>query len=152
MISLRTLFPLDLSSASGLVEQNGRVFVVADDEHFVDIYELETGRRKRLALPLGEVLPASPVERKRAKADLESLVVLQDGLLLALGSGSSPARERAVVIDAVGQVALGVVDLQPLYAALREELPMLDIEGACVGGDILRLLHRGNAAHPSAII
>lgn len=152
MISLRPLFPLELSSASGLVQQNGRVFIVADDEHFVDVYELGSGRRERLMLPLGDALPTSPPERKRAKADLESLVVLQEGLVLAIGSGSSPARERAVAIDAVRRVALGVIDLRPLYAALREELPMLDVEGACVGGDILRLLHRGNAAHPSAII
>lgn len=152
MIRLRTLFPIDLSSASGLVHFDGRAFVVADDEHVLDVYELDTGRRERLALPLDDALPASPVERKRMKADLESLVVLRDGLLLAIGSGSSPARERAVLVDAVKQVALDVVDLGPLYAALRKDLPMLDIEGACVGGKVLRLLHRGNAEHPSAII
>lgn len=152
MIALRTLFPLDLSSASGLVQHNGRVFVVADDEHFLDAYELDSGKRERLMLPLGDALPTSPVERKRAKADLESLVVLQEGLVLAVGSGSSPARERAVVIDVAANRVGSVVDLHPLYVALREELPMLNIEGACVGGDILRLLHRGNATHPSAII
>lgn len=152
MIALRTLFPLELSSASGLVHQDGRVFVVADDEHFLDAYELESGKRERLMLPLSDSLPASAAERKRAKADLESLVVLQEGLLLAIGSGSSPARERAVVIDVETNTVRGVVDLKLLYAALREKLPMLNIEGACVGGDVLRLLHRGNASHPSAIV
>src|ERR1700752_5286310 len=39
----------------------------------------------------------------------------------------------------------GLPDLAPLYTALEEkEIPDLNIEGAAVSGDSLRLLQRGN--------
>lgn len=146
MLPLRSLFQLDLSAASGLARVDDRVFVVADDEHFLDSYELASGQRERLVLPLGGELPEEHRARKRAKADLESLTRLDDRRLLTLGSGSSPARERGVVVDVSGTVPPQAIDLHPLYASLRAELPALNIEGASAAGGVLRLLHRANEA------
>jgi hypothetical protein len=151
-----------VAAASGLVCANGRAYVVADDEHHLAIYsDLESpGRLLRLA-PLAEgELPADPAQRKRRKPDLEILMRLPGGGLLALGSGSSAQRERGwfVALDPRGEPArrprsssrpsrpsspCRVIDLTPLYTPLRTRLGEINIEGAmCLGVEFV-LLHRG---------
>jgi len=95
---------LEVSAASGLVaDAGGRFAVIADDELdllFVTIAGV-TVERVRLfpdepPLPRADGGPA----RKLAKPDLEALVMLPDGRLLALGSGSGglASRRRGVVL------------------------------------------------------
>ncbi|WP_225755456.1 hypothetical protein [Actinotalea sp. Marseille-Q4924] len=92
---------------------------------------------------------------KVLKPDLESAVHVPDGQdgpwLLLLGSGSSPARTRAALARAVGEaVTVTAVELGPLYDrvahVLRVERDLLNLEGACVVGDVLRWFHRGAPA------
>jgi hypothetical protein len=167
MVRLTPLRPLSLdaavhprgqphvSAASGLVCTHGRVYVVADDELHLGVFDdlVSPGRLWPL-FPGG--LPADGKERKRAKPDLEALLLLPPdaawphGALLALGSGSRPSRERAalLVLDAAGQMAgpARPVDFAALYAPLRERFDDLNIEGAfCLGEDLV-LLQRGNGA------
>lgn len=90
---------------------------------------------------------------KHRKLDLESCVVVADGdheLLLAFGSGSTPARERVVVARGLGGDA-PTVDVRPLpalYAQLRERRDFsgseLNVEGVAVVGDGVWLFQRGN--------
>ena len=83
---------------------------------------------------------------KRHKLDLEAAAVLPDGRLLALGSGSTRAREHLVVANADGDTELR--DAADLYAALRRQTAFsgseLNVEGAVVQDDRLRLFQRGN--------
>ena len=71
--------------------------------------------------------------------------------LLVLPSGATPVRSMAVVLDP-GSIADGgdgaarPIDLSPLHTSLRDEFPDLNLEGAAVVGDLLRLVQRGNAA------
>jgi uncharacterized protein DUF6929 len=133
---------LDVAAASGLVAVDGRLYIVADDELTLHVYD-EAGRPlERLALFAG-ALPADPAERKRRKPDLEALTLLAPGTLLALPSGSTPSRRRAAAVRA-GVVS--PVDVAPLYLALQAVLPELNLEGAAVSGDRLVLLQRGNGA------
>ncbi|EYR64329.1 hypothetical protein N866_12640 [Actinotalea ferrariae CF5-4] len=92
---------------------------------------------------------------KVLKPDLESAVHVSDGedgpWLLLLGSGSSPARTRAVLARAAGaRAAVVAVELAPLYdrvaRVLRVERDLLNLEGACVVDDVLRWFHRGAPA------
>ena len=146
---MRLLYPalrghLDCSAASGLVADRETIAVVADDEHTLFVYDRETLAPLRHTRLFADPLPRESRARKAAKADLEMLTRLPDGRLLALGSGSTPQRNRGAVVTADDVVTR--FDLSPLYAELSERLPALNLEGACIVGDALVLLQRGNGA------
>lgn len=151
-----------LSAASGLVRVRQRLYVVADDELHLGVFEehptprptdddLPPGRLVRL---LEGVLPHDKGKRKKAKPDLETLAQLPPlpgcpaGALLALGSGSKPQRETGVLVgldvQGVPTGRMASVDLAPLYAPLRKRFDDLNIEGAFMLSGGLLLLHRGN--------
>jgi hypothetical protein len=83
---------------------------------------------------------------KRHKLDLEAAIVLPDGRLVAFGSGSTLAREQLVIAEGEGRMELRRAP--DLYAALRRQTAFsgseLNIEGAVVQADRLRLFQRGN--------
>jgi hypothetical protein len=83
---------------------------------------------------------------KHLKPDLESACVVPGGLLL-LGSGSTPARMRSVLLGPVDRPDPLVSDLSSLYArvgsALGVAVDELNLEGACVIGGRVRWFQRG---------
>jgi hypothetical protein len=93
---------------------------------------------------------------KALKPDLEAVVALPDGSVLALGSGSTEARMRAVLVAPSGEVT--VADLAPAYARVTEALGVppdqLNLEGACLVGGALRWFQRGlpSAGAPTASV
>lgn len=139
-----------LSAASGLVCAHGRVYVVADDEQHLAVFDdvQQPGALHRLD---AGGLPRAPAARKRRKRDFEALFLLHQGrgaqALVALGSGSLAPRCRAVVValDASGvpQPRAQVWDMAPLLQPLRARLGAVNIEGAFVQGDAFVLLNRG---------
>jgi hypothetical protein len=141
-LSLQRLADLRLSAASGLVCQGQNLWLVADDALSLQRYSLAGVWQAEQALLPGE-LPAERKARKRLKADFEALLLLPDGALLALGSGSTPRRCRACLIQA-GVVR--IIDLNPLYQALAGHFQELNIEGAVVHRGQLLLAQRGNGA------
>ena len=143
-----------LSAASGLVRLGRTLYVVADDEHHLGVFDLcDSGPGRLLRLFAGE-LSLSPKDRKAEKPDLEAITVLPAfknhpfGALLAVGSGSKPNRRRAALMRLDEQGCLdGVVrrlDLTPLYEPLQTRFRDLNIEGLFVAGGDLCLLQRGN--------
>ena len=62
-----------LSAASGLVQVGQRLFVVADDEHTLAVFDLSGDRAGRLHRLFDGDLPDKPKARKAAKPDLEAL-------------------------------------------------------------------------------
>lgn len=140
MIPTHLARTLAVSAASGLVLRDGLFHVVADDENVLFVWGPDGGMRRINLLP-GE-LPAKKSERKAHKPDLEILVDLPGHGLLAMGSGSRPTRERAVLVDRQERVA--VIDTSALCAALRQTIPELNLEGAAVAADEFVLLQRGN--------
>ncbi|MDP3814523.1 hypothetical protein [Pseudomonas sp.] len=141
-LSLQLLADLRLSAASALVCQAQSLWLVADDALSLQRYSLAGVWQAEQALLPGE-LPVEPALRKRLKADFEALLLLPDGALLALGSGSTPQRCRACLIQA-GVVR--IIDLNPLYQALAGHFQELNIEGAVVHRGQLLLAQRGNGA------
>jgi len=159
-----------LSAASGLVRVRQRLYVVADDELHLGIFDEPTPSQAEAASGsdpahptgsllrlLGGDLPQDKDKRKKAKPDFESLVHLPPlpgcpaGALLALGSGSKPNRETGVLIALDVQGApngrMATVDLAALYAPLRKRFGDLNIEGALMVSGELLLLQRGNKGH-----
>lgn len=139
-LSLQLLADLRLSAASALVCQGQSLWLVADDALSLQRYSLAGVWQAEQVLLPGE-LPAEPKARKRLKADFEALLLLPDGALLALGSGSTPRRCRACLIQAG---AVRVIDLNPLYQGLAGHFQELNIEGAVVHCGQLLLAQRGN--------
>lgn len=151
-VLVQRLTELDLAAASGLVAVQGQIYVVADDQLTLAVYDDGGAPLGRVPLFPG-ALPVEAAARKAAKPDLEALVLLPGGRLLALGSGSQACRARAALLtlptDGKGLPgAPRVMDLAQLYAALGGVFAELNIEGAAVvqieGVAVLRMLQRGN--------
>lgn len=145
---------LHLSAASALVRCGGHLYVVADDELHLGIFaEGDAAPGQLLRLFAGE-LAEEKAERKAQKPDMETLALLPvmpgypHGALLALGSGSKPNRQQAVLLmlDAQGAVqgAPRLIDLRALYQPLHAQFADLNIEGAFLLGQHFVLLQRGN--------
>jgi hypothetical protein len=143
-----------LSAASGLAQVHDRLYVVADDEHHLAVFDLTSRAPGRLMRFFEGDLPEAKKKRKALKPDIEVLVYLPAlpgspcGALLALGSGSRPNRNTGVLVrlgrDGEVESIIKRIDLAPLYASLRVHFADLNIEGALVVGDELLLLQRGN--------
>lgn len=155
-----------LSAASGLVQVKDRLYVVADDELHLGVLPVpadaqgpETSPVQLIALLAGQ-LPNSKPARKDLKPDFETLALLpahagfRYGALLALGSGSRPNRERAVLLalDETGAPngRAAELDLETLYEPLHKQLAQLNIEGLWVAEGQLNMLQRGNRQHPAS--
>jgi len=144
-----------LSAASGLVHVGDHLYVVADDEQSLGVFPaIGDAAGVLMAIFPGE-LPATRTERKARKPDLEALARLPpfpgcpEGGLLALPSGSRPNRRTGALLplDARGATSgpPRPVDFSGLFAQLEGQLPSLNIEGAVVVADRLRLLQRGGS-------
>ena len=140
MIATHRVRTLDVSAASGLVLRDGVFHVIADDELALCVFAGD-GATRRIGLLPGE-LPDAHAERKARKPDFEILVDLGDEGLLAIGSGSRQARERAVLVARDERTT--VIDTSPLCAVLRAAFPQLNLEGGVLRGEELVLLQRGN--------
>ena len=138
------------------------LYVVADDELHLGVFDLATAEAGRLVRLLQGELPGDYAGRKAAKPDFEVLVRLPafaahpHGALLALPSGSRPNRRSgaSVALDASGRMAgqARALDLSPFYAPLQGEFPDLNIEGAVILDDRLVLMHRGGKSQPRSAL
>jgi hypothetical protein len=151
-----------VSSASGVVRRGDFVYVIGDDLLSLAVFRMSRSDPGELRPVLPGELPADADARRGAKPDLEALTVLPPfegepyGMLLGLGSGSGPGRDRGFAWSLESDGALRgeprLVDLAPLYALLSDQIEHLNVEGACVMGERLWLLHRGNHADSSNAI
>lgn len=147
-----------LSAASGIVAAGEFLYVIADDEFYLGVFDRD-GQREGRQLPLfaGE-LPLEAAARKAHKPDLEALARLPPfpgyaaGALIALASGSRANRQTGVLLglDDAGAVsgAPRQIDLTALYAPLLRRFPALNLEGAVVSDQQLVLLQRASGGHP----
>jgi len=144
-LTLSKVADLEVSAASGIVALGSALHVIADDELFIAVFDQRGQLQRRIELLPGR-LPDEYVARKRRKPDFEALCTLPSGFLLALGSGSTPARMRSVTVDPQRCEAGAISDWSPLYAQLMRSVPELNIEGAAVHAGRLWLAQRGNGA------
>jgi hypothetical protein len=147
-----------LAAASGIAIAGRFLYVIADDELYLGVFDLsrESVDRKLPLFP-GE-LPDEKRARKKRKPDLEALVRMPpfdghpSGALLALASGSKPNRQTGALIalDASDGThgPARAVDLAALYAPLQRRFPGLNLEGATLVDGRLVLLQRASGDHP----
>ncbi len=146
--------PAHVRAGSALGWLGARLAVVQDDASFVALVDPQEGAVSAVTLPAGPGGRRQFDEgrgNKAHKLDLEAcFTVPRHGgtWLVALGSGSTAARETIVVVDEHETVRL--VDGAALYAELRARTDFsgseLNVEGAVVQGATLVLLQRGNGA------
>jgi hypothetical protein len=150
--------PAHVSSASGVARRGDFVYVIGDDLLHLGVFRLSDPSPGSLR----RVLPEPEDPDAAGKPDLEVLTVLPPfakhpfGALLGLGSGSAPQRDRGFVVPLAADGSLrdepAVIDLGPLYRLLSERIDGLNIEGACVMGERLWLLHRGNRGSMTNVV
>ena len=147
--------------AASAVAALGDGWLVAQDDAAHGAWVRDPGvERVRLVPPVeGHDVFSSAEGTKHLKPDLEAACVLDDGSVLLLGSGSTPARMRAARVRLrEGQPQVDVLELAPVYAEVARVLELapddLNLEGACRVGDVLRWFARGNlsAGVPSASV
>ncbi len=142
--------PGHVRAASSIRRQGHRLVILQDDVSALAVLDPSTGSTHPILLPAGpdgaRVFDDAR-GNKKFKLDLEACVVLPDGRLVAFGSGSSPQREKLVTIAAGKGAMAQQLSGGDFYASLRihtaARRTRLNIEGAVVHGDWLRLLQRG---------
>lgn len=150
-------------AASAVVPFAGGFLVVPDDATHAAWFRGSSVSAVRLLPPTGgHELFSDATGTKHLKPDLEAACDLtgEDGpAALIMGSGSSPARMRWVLLQLEhGEPRPHVADMTPLYARVAESLSLrpeeLNLEGACVVGDVLRWYQRGlpSAGLPSGSV
>jgi hypothetical protein len=143
-------------AASGIARYGTGWLVVQDDSTRACLWRDGTGRPMRLFAPVqGHDHFEEESGTKALKPDLEAVVALPGDSVLALGSGSTPARMRGVLVS---EASVLVAGLAPVYARIGEALgasaEQLNLEGATVVGHALRWFQRGlpSAGVPTASV
>lgn len=143
-----------LGAASGLVQIGEWIYVVADDENHLGIFNTRNNENGILLELFPGDLPLTYEERKAEKPDLETLTLMPAstkypyGALLALGSGSKESRAQGAIVplndQGALQTSLEIINLADLYDQLKKEVGKLNIEGAVIIDDDIILFQRGN--------
>jgi hypothetical protein len=143
--------PGHVRAASSIRRHGHRLVILQDDVSALAVLDPATGSTWPILLPKGPggMRIFDDVRgNKKFKMDLEASVVLPDGRLVAFGSGSSPQREKIVTLAAVTGAMAQQLSGSDFFAGLGVHATArgarLNIEGAVLQGDWLRLLQRGN--------
>ena len=136
---------------------DGTLDVAQDDASFLALVDPTTGRARAVPLPAGPGGARTFDEargNKQHKMDLEACFAIGEPSggerVVVLGSGSTAARHRVVSFAPASREPPRVVELTAFYETLGALTSFagseLNVEGAAVVGDRLRLFNRGNGA------
>lgn len=135
----------DYPSASGMEYFGGRYYIIGDDAN--DLIVLDSNLTIKESIPLYHFTEKRIP--KKLKADLESITLTADSLLLVPGSGSlAPYRNSAWLINPFTQqkdsIALDTFYTRLTAYGIRE----LNIEGSCAIPGFQLLANRGSKGYP----
>ena len=142
-----------LSAASGLVSVGDWLYVIADDENHLGVFNRNSTQPGKLKSLLPGELAIDYEKRKEEKPDFEVLtfippsVIHPYGALMALGSGSKKNRHHGIILelDKQGIVKhIDIINLEKFYDLLKDDMEKINLEGAVILGQDLLLFHRGN--------
>lgn len=145
MITLEHLYTLEdpyLAAGSGLTWHQGCFYIAGDDElGFVELKDdfKEKGTFHKV---FPGTLPEEHKARKKAKPDIEALLMINNELLL-LPSGSKPNRHQGALISTIDFTSR-ILSFERVYKSLEGIFPELNIEGAVNFDKTIRLFQRGN--------
>lgn len=156
--------PAHVRGASSLAWIGGSILLIQDDVNFVAVVDPLSGAARGIPLPPGNsgMRQFDDVRgNKKHRLDLEACVAVERGggtTLLAFGSGSSRRRESVLVVEGFGGALPVVTQVEAtgFYLLLRTATDFsgseLNLEGASLAGDCLRLFSRGNGAPADGIL
>lgn len=155
--------PLHVRAGSALARlDRGLLAVIQDDASFVALVDPRLGGEV-FDIPLPSATGVRQFDdtrgNKAEKLDLEACVAT-DGVLVGFGSGSTPRRERVLVMAATFAAGVAIaprlVEAPELYAAMRAEPAFsgseLNVEGAAIRGADVLFFNRGNGAPRGALL
>lgn len=152
-LSTHLLRELPVSAASGLVKIKNDLYVIADDELSLTQFRIDDPKYVRHTPLLSGTLPSDFRERKKVKPDWESLCIISQNHLngiLAFPSGSTTHREVGIFMnlnaDTTSSAGPIKIDFSKIFAFLRRSVKDLNIEGAVIFQNHLKLFQRGNGA------
>jgi hypothetical protein len=136
-------------AGSGLVRYREELLLVQDDAYMVAWLDPQSRPIRARFVALGQDSGPLP---KRRKPDFEAAALLPDGRVLAMGSGSGPARRSFLLLDPRTD-AFAIRDAGPVYDAVAQALGgAVNIEGVVPRPDGLLLFNRGNSAGGNAVV
>lgn len=140
--------PQKFCAGSGLVIIGDKIYAIADDALELAIFPLNSSEPGRLWKIFEGSLPENFIERKKVKPDLEVLTQINETTLLALPSGSTNQRMRGCLISLGNGIPTSFthIDCKPLYVSLLNVFTELNIEGAVVTSNCMKLFQRGNGS------
>ncbi len=140
-----------ISAASGLVKNNDLFYVIADDEFSLAMFSIQDSNLDTIIPLITGSLPSDNKLRKKLKPDWESLVYISskyNNALLAVPSGSEENRRLGILANIEdinsSKPTVRAIDFTSIYEELSKTLKSLNIEGACITNDSLKLFQRGN--------
>lgn len=154
--------PAYVTSASGLVRLDNSVYIVADDELHLAVFDVKSNQPGSWIRLLPGMLPSDYKERKKQKADLETItriqpdVYLTAGALLVMPSMSRPNRVSGALIKLEKDLAVKdfvvdesnespiPIDFSDIRSKLKESIDGLNVEGIAIQEKVTKLFHRGS--------
>lgn len=158
-ISLQPYVKLQkIHAASGLVKRDENFYVIADDSFSLATFSLDKAISPRFKKLIPGELPSDFRERKKLKPDWEALMLLplpegKQGLLV-VPSGSKAKRQLGILTEFKNDLeVIQQIDFSLLYKKLEAHFAELNIEGAVIFGDKIKIFQRGNGlAGKNAVI
>jgi hypothetical protein len=146
--ALELLFRITgIGAASGLVYNDGNLWLIADNSHILYEYNIEKQSLEKTALVNKEYLGPQENIPKKDKPDYEAITIKEDSIYL-VGSGSGENRNLIGHVDLKTKKLYPHIDATDLYLAMQgfaEITPEdFNIEAAVNDGTTWYLLNRGN--------
>ncbi|MBP6772630.1 MAG: hypothetical protein KA154_06485 [Gemmatimonadaceae bacterium] len=150
--------PAHVRAGSSLAWLDDHLALVQDDANFIALVHPRDGHVQAIALPPGEGGVRQFDDgrgNKKHKLDLEACVTVRGptgSRLMAFGSGSKRRRRRIAILDdaTTHTPRVRLHDAEALYELLEATTGFagsdMNIEGAMVVADVVRLFGRGNGA------
>jgi hypothetical protein len=133
---------IGIGSASGLVYQDEKLYLISDNSTFLYEYSIPTEKLNKIAL----VENAQDNIAKKDKPDFEAIALKGNDLVL-LGSGSTQNRNKVLKYD-MNSKKIQVRDFGKMYEKIKSQLNItadeLNIEGLIINAETLYFFQRGN--------
>jgi hypothetical protein len=135
---------IGIGAASGLAFHDQKLFLISDASNYLYEYDMEKQQLTKNVLALGGLSEIIP---KKLKADFEALVY-EEGKLYIFGSGSTPNRNKMLVVDAKSKKIILEKDSVPLYSQMQKKSGItgddFNIEGVVHHENHWYFFQRGN--------
>lgn len=142
----------EITSASSLINIEGRVFVCCDDQY--SLYELNSNQKWiEYIWQQAPQLPTDSYKRKKLKPDFEALIgpILDGNAIMLVPSGSKMNRTTALRFD-LETHNFTSFDLSSFFTKLSENVGNMNIEGAAIWKNHYLLMNRGVGDDSSSMI